>query len=281
MSLVVASLNSGSNGNCYYIGNNEEAVLIDAGISCREIEKRMQALALDPRKVKALFVSHEHTDHISGIPTFIKKYRVPVYITPSTYRGCGFLLDQQLIHSFTAFEPVQVGGLQVTAFPKWHDAADPHSFIISSKGVTAGVFTDIGEPCKHVIRYFKYCHAIFLETNYDETMLAASRYPVFLRNRISGKQGHLSNAQALQLVREHRPAFMSHIFLSHLSKENNDPAMVESLFRQQINGVQVIHASRYKATAVYPIGATAIASVIPDKIPAKKQLKKEMQLRLF
>ena len=214
MSLFIASLNSGSNGNCYYIGNEREAVLIDAGISCRETEKRMIRLGLSMQKVKAIFVSHEHSDHISGIPVLAKKYRLPVYITPNTYRGTGFSIDEKQVQNFKAFEAVQVGTLSVTAFPKWHDAADPHSFIVSSMGVTAGVFTDIGEPCKNVISYFSQCHAIFLESNYDETMLANSRYPVYLRNRISGKHGHLSNDQALQLFLTHRPPFMTHVFLS-------------------------------------------------------------------
>jgi len=283
MSLFVASLNSGSNGNCYYIGNNEEAVLIDAGISCREIEKRMRSLGLDPSKVKAIFVSHEHTDHISGIPSFIKKFRLPVYITDRTYRACGFLLNEELLRSFNAFEPVQVGSLSITAFPKWHDAIDPHSFIVSASCTTVGVFTDIGEPCKNVIQYFKLCHAVFLETNYDEVMLAGSRYPVFLRNRISGRHGHLSNTQALQLFTAHKPVFMTHLFLSHLSKENNQPALVEALFNSRANGVQIIHAPRHTATSLYQITGNGQAQTLPSysRSITKKAAKPQMQLRLF
>jgi phosphoribosyl 1,2-cyclic phosphodiesterase len=287
MSLFVASLNSGSNGNCYYVGNDQEAVLVDAGISCREVEKRMRGLGLDPAKLKALFISHEHTDHISGLPVLAKKYRLPVYITPKTYQGCSFLLEEERLHTFKAFEAVQVGGLSVTAFPKWHDAADPHSFIISGNGVTAGVFTDIGEPCKNVIHYFKQCHAIFLESNYDEEMLANSRYPVFLRNRISGKQGHLSNVQALQLFTAHKPAFMTHVFLSHLSKENNQPALATALFNQGAGAIKIIHAPRDGATALYHIQST-VASVATTPAPLsfmtaakKKAAKSKTQLSLF
>jgi len=283
MSLFVASLNSGSNGNCYYVGNSKEAVLVDAGISCREIEKRMHSLGLDPLKLKALFVSHEHTDHISGIPSFIKKYKIPVYITPRTYRACGFLLDPRLVHSFNPFEPVQAGALSITAFPKWHDAIDPHSFIVSGEGINAGVFTDIGAPCKNVIQYFKLCHAIFLEANYDEAMLAASRYPVFLRNRISGKHGHLSNAQALELFAAHKPSFMTHVFLSHLSKENNNPQLAEDLFNSQANGTRIVHASRYAATAVYEIVASGLPAALPARtaLRGKKMAQPKLQLRLF
>ncbi|MEO6316281.1 MAG: MBL fold metallo-hydrolase [Chitinophagaceae bacterium] len=280
MSLFVASLNSGSNGNCYYIGNKDEAVLVDAGISCREIEKRMNSLGLDPAKLKALFVTHEHTDHISGIPTLVKKFRLPVYITPRTYNATGFSLDDHLVNHFNAFEPVQIGALSITAFPKWHDAIDPHSFVISCEGVTTGVFTDIGEPCKHVIEYFKRCHAIFLESNYDEAMLANSRYPVFLQNRISGKHGHLSNAQAVQLFAVHKPAIMTHVFLCHLSKENNHPEMAEALFNSRAGGTKIIHASRYSATAVYQIIATAItAPLLLPTLPGLLQQQSHLQAR--
>lgn len=257
--------------------------MIDAGISCREIEKRMRSLGLDPSKVKAIFVSHEHTDHISGIPSFIKKFRLPVYITDRTYRACGFLVNEELLRSFNAFEPVQVGSLSITAFPKWHDAIDPHSFIVSASCTTVGVFTDIGEPCKNVIQYFKLCHAVFLETNYDEVMLAGSRYPVFLRNRISGRHGHLSNTQALQLFTAHKPVFMTHLFLSHLSKENNQPALVEALFNSRANGVQIIHAPRHTATSLYQITGNGQAQTLPSysRSITKKAAKPQMQLRLF
>ena len=286
MSLFIASLNSGSNGNCYYIGNNDEAVLIDAGISCREIEKRMKSLGLQASRLKAVFITHEHTDHINGLPSLVKKYRLPVYITQATYQGAGFLLDPQLIYSFTAFEPVQIGSLSVTAFPKWHDAVDPHSMVISGGGVTVGVFTDIGAACKNVISYFKQCHAVFLESNYDEGLLANGRYPVFLKRRISGGQGHLSNTQALQLFLEHRPAFMTHVFLSHLSRENNTPDIASNLFKQHGNNVQIIHASRNNATPVYHIEATVTPGLftpfIHSQPPARKRLAKEKtQLSLF
>jgi phosphoribosyl 1,2-cyclic phosphodiesterase len=286
MSLFIASLNSGSNGNCYYIGNNEEAVLIDAGISCREMERRLNKLGLQPAKLKAVFVTHEHTDHISGLPSLVKKYRLPVYITPATYQGTGFLLDQQFIHSFTAFEPVQIGAMSVTAFPKKHDAVDPHSMVISCGGVTVGVFTDIGAACKNLIHYFKQCHAVFLESNYDEGMLAGGRYPIFLKRRIAGGQGHLSNTQALQLFLEHRPAFMTHVLLSHLSRENNTPDMATGLFKQHANNVNIIHASRNNATPVYHIEAKIVSSLftpLMHSLPeTKKRLVKEKtQLSLF
>ena len=253
MPLFIASLNSGSNGNCYYIGNETEAVLIDAGISSRETVKRMKRLGLSIDKVKAVFISHEHGDHIRGVEVLSSRYKVPVYITPGTLQHSRMRLDSSLTANFRAYEPVHIGGLMVHPFPKKHDAADPHSFLVSYGEITAGVFTDIGTVCGHVKKHFKQCQVAFLETNYDDQMLEQGRYPQHLKKRISGDEGHLSNMQALELFITHRPDFMSHLFLSHLSQDNNKPEIATSLFKQHAGSTQVIVASRHQESAVYCI----------------------------
>ena len=253
MSLFVASLNSGSNGNCYYVGNHHEAVLIDAGISCRETELRMSRLNLSMKKVKALFISHEHSDHIKGIAAISKKYKLPVYVTPSTLQHRGLRVKNHLIFPFKAHEQVSIGKLTITGFPKFHDATDPHSFIISNDTVKVGVFTDLGVACDNVVHHFKQCHAAFLEANYDDHMLETGPYPLHLKNRIRSDKGHLSNKQALELFNAHRPAFMSHLFLSHLSKENNTPVLVERLFKSVAGDTNIVIASRYRETKVFHI----------------------------
>src|SRR4051812_45130249 len=121
MALFIASLNSGSNGNCYYIGNEQEAVLVDAGISCREIELRMANLNLPTDRVKAVFISHEHIDHIRGVRVLAKKYQLPVYITPLTYKNARIHLEKKLQYSFKEDEPVRIGELAITPFVKHHD----------------------------------------------------------------------------------------------------------------------------------------------------------------
>lgn len=253
MGLFVTSLNSGSNGNCYYIGNEHEAILIDGGISCRETEKRMKRLGLSLTKVKAIFISHEHGDHIHGVPALSKKHHLPVYITPQTLRNGRVNIREELVHSFEAYQPVMIGNLTVTAFPKEHDACDPHSFIISSHAITIGVFTDIGVSCKHVTEHFRQCHAAFLESNYDAHMLETGRYPYHLKNRIRGGKGHLSNDQAMRLFTQHKPPHMSHLFLSHLSRDNNSPELVKKIFSSVANTTEIIIASRDCETDLYHI----------------------------
>jgi len=278
MSLFISSLNSGSNGNCYYIGTEREAILVDAGISCRETVKRMKRLGLSMEKVKAIFISHEHSDHITGIEQLAKKFQLPVYITEGTrVNGRLHLLQHQVI-PFVAYQPITIGGLHITAFPKFHDAIDPHSFIVTSMSVTVGIFTDIGIACEQVTRYFKQCHAAFLESNYDVDMLHNGTYPFHLKKRISGGKGHLSNAQALALFLAHRPSFMSHLFLSHLSKNNNCPRLVEELFNQHAKNTQIIIASRYVETPVFQINPTQLTVVPRIKIYKKPE---QLQLSLF
>lgn len=255
MSLFIASLNSGSNGNCYYIGSEDEAVLIDVGISCREVEKRMKRLNLPLAKIKAVFISHEHGDHIHGVSALAKKYKLPVYITPQTLRSSNMVMPEGFICSFTPYEPIPIGSLTVTAFPTYHDAIDPHNFTVSNKTVKVGVFTDIGFACRHVVHHFQQCHAAFLEANYDVEMLETGPYSLALKNRIRNGQGHLSNLQAAKLFIEHRPPFMSHLILSHLSRNNNKPALVEQLFSGIGSDTHIVVASRYKESKLFAIHA--------------------------
>jgi len=263
MSLFVASLNSGSNGNCYYVGSQDEAVLIDVGISCRETENRMARLGLSMRKVKAIFISHEHTDHIRGVAVLAKKYKLPVYITSLTLLHGGLALDPDLVINFVAEAPVNVGELLITPFLKLHDAAHPHSFIIAYAGIKVGVFTDLGAVCENLVQHFQQCHAAFLEANYDEEMLERGRYPYHLKRRIRGGKGHLSNKQALALFMDYKPAFMSHLFLAHLSKDNNDPELVHNLFNTHARGTEIVIASRYRESAVYHISGSAVNTYAP------------------
>ena len=278
MSLFITSLNSGSNANCYYIGNQQEAILVDAGLSCRETIKRMQELGLSIANVKAIFVSHEHSDHITGLPGLSKKYQLPVYISPSTLANCTVPLQAELVQSFQKNKGITIGKLVITPFSKSHDAADPYSFMVSGHGVNIGVITDIGYACKQVIRYFRQCQAVFLESNYCEEMLSAGNYPYHLKRRISGDQGHLSNAQALELFLQYRSPELRLLILSHLSKNNNKPELVAQLFQQQAGNTEVVVASRYAATPVFCIEGNPNHRA---RIIKRRVTRDERQLSLF
>ncbi|MFT4024590.1 MAG: MBL fold metallo-hydrolase [Flavihumibacter sp.] len=255
MSLTITSLNSGSNGNCYYIGNDTDAVLVDVGISARGTQRRMQRLGLAPEKLKAIFVSHEHGDHITGIVGLSRKFRIPVYISAGTHEAAKLPIDEGFCFHFAHNDCIEAGSLQVLAFQKLHDAADPYSFTITDGLVKVGVFTDIGRVCSNLIKHFKDCHAAFLEANYCEQLLENGSYPFYLKKRISGGRGHLSNTQALDLFVKHRHAQLSHLVLSHLSKNNNDPELVSRLFSAQRKSTLITIASRYHEMPILTVRA--------------------------
>lgn len=273
MDLFFASLNSGSNGNAYYIGSEKEAVLVDAGISCREIEKRMKSLSLEMHNLRAVFISHEHADHIKGLAVLAHKYAIPVYVSARTRKELHLKLPREQVFHFENEQPVSLGDIRVLPFDKHHDAVDPYSFIVSYREHHIGVFTDIGQPCEKLIHYFGQCHAAFLESNYDEEMLERGNYPQVLKKRIRGGKGHLSNRQALELFEKHRPPHLSHLLLSHLSQHNNRPELAMAGFESHLSsGIQISVAPRYQASAVFSVAKQCPVplSVYRAKIPGNQ-----------
>lgn len=249
--LYTASIASGSNGNCYYVGNDQDAILIDVGISCRELERRMKRMGLRMEQVKAIFISHEHTDHIRGLTVVANKFQIPVFMTEKTLAACRLAIPSRLLYVLRPGYSVHVGDLEIEPFLKLHDAADPQSFIVRQHELTVGVFTDIGAVDETLTHYFQQCDMVFLESNYDEHMLDAGRYPYHLKRRIKGGYGHLSNFQALELFRSYRDPKLRLVYLCHLSRDNNDPELVLDLFRAHAGTVKMVLAGRDSETQVY------------------------------
>lgn len=258
MSLYTASINSGSNGNCYYISNGQDAVLIDAGISCRETEIRMKKMGLNIAKVRAIFITHEHTDHIKGAQLLSSRYKIPTYLNHKTHYASHLKFKPELYRRIEHGEVIDVNGIKVTGFSKLHDAIDPFSYVVSYAGITVGVFTDIGAVCDNLKRYMSQCHAAYLESNYDAEMLDKGRYHIRLKDRIRGGLGHLSNKEALDFFLEHKPEYMTHLFLSHLSRDNNNPELALQLFKQHAGNVQVHVAPRYEGSELFHITNDAV-----------------------
>ena len=251
--LEICAIASGSNGNCYYIGNKKDAILIDAGISCKQILLRMKEKELDTAKLKAVFVSHEHSDHMRGVRVLGKRLQIPVYITPKTYSASYKNLRPDYPKFFVPNQEVKIGEFSVFPFLKNHDAAEPCSFRVEYAGKNIGVFTDIGEPCENVLSHLGKCDALFLETNYDEKMLWEGRYPYILKRRIASGYGHLSNTQAFQLLNNHAGENLACVFLSHLSKENNTPEIAFNEMKTLESRFRVRLTSRYEAGEVLKI----------------------------
>lgn len=224
------ALASGSNGNCYYIENNNEAVLIDAGISSKQILKRMNEKNINLSKIKALFITHEHSDHIRGVNVFSKKTKIPIFINRNTYVNSKINLSSDLINIIDSDSTTKVGNLVIKSFRKSHDGVEPVSFIVKYKSKVVSVLTDIGKPCENVEKAVNQSDIIFLETNYDHKMLEEGNYPYFLKQRILGVNGHLSNDDAFELVSNNSSSNLKYLILSHLSENHNDPSLVFDKF---------------------------------------------------
>ena len=253
--MKIASIASGSNGNCYYLENDNDAILVDAGISTKQIVQRMANLGISMSKVRAVFISHEHSDHVRGIDVLSRKYSVPVFITQKTYSSYGKIIKDSLLNFFSPGKPVKVGKIHVNPFLKSHDAAEPCSFLVSSERKKVAVMTDIGLKCSNVISHIKNADAIFLESNYDDDMLQTGTYPVYLKKRISSDLGHLSNTQAGMIALEHASPRLKHVFLSHISENNNTPELAFLTFNNFIKQrkdlkPELFIASRYKESSL-------------------------------
>ncbi|MBN1822522.1 MAG: MBL fold metallo-hydrolase [Prolixibacteraceae bacterium] len=248
--LEICALASGSNGNCYYIGNEQDAILVDAGISTKQILKRMYDRNLDFRKVKAVLISHEHSDHVRGVRVLTKKLGIPAFFTKETFYAVWGTNQPASYSPFKPGESFQFRSFTIHPFLKNHDASEPCSFRIEHNGISIGVFTDIGQPCENVISHLNQCHALFLETNYDEKMLWEGRYPYYLKRRVASNVGHLSNKQSFDLLTEHAGNQLSHVFLSHLSAENNTPETAYSTIKPLADKFNLLLTSRHDASEV-------------------------------
>lgn len=226
----ICALASGSNGNAYYIGNETEAILIDAGIYYKRLAERMEAVGLNPQKIKAIFVSHEHTDHISGLRSCCKRLNIPAYLSEKTYHNTRRAYLPEFVRFFDPGMDYYIEDIAVHPFRKSHDSADPFSFRIVSGNYHIGVMTDIGIADKEVITQFNRCHAVFLESNYDETMLWQGSYPPYIKQRVASEAGHLSNLQALNLLEECASPHLQYVILSHISDQNNTKEIVLKTF---------------------------------------------------
>jgi phosphoribosyl 1,2-cyclic phosphodiesterase len=224
----VSVLASGSSGNCFYVGTEKNEILIDAGISAKQISDRLTKLGKSIESIKGIFITHEHIDHIRGIDVLSKKYNIPVYSTKGTLANS--YLDMGNINIIKKDEDIDFNGIKILPFSKSHDADEPVSYLIKNNNKKISIITDIGYCCHNVISGIKESELIVLESNHDPFMLKNGNYPEFLKKRIASDKGHLSNYQAALAVLEHGNKRLQHILLSHLSLNNNTPQVAMKTF---------------------------------------------------
>lgn len=216
---------SSSRGNCTLIHNDQTALLVDAGISCRKISQRLQTAGLTPTDLSGILITHEHTDHISGLAVLLKKYPIPLYVTPGTGHVLARKLPfaQELIHPLPAGSQFEVGALSVRSFSTSHDAADSVGYRISGDGKSAVIATDLGRVTSIVLDAVFGADLALIEANHDEDWLRSGSYPYALQNRILGDRGHLSNEASAEFAVSLAAAGTQTLLLAHLSPENNTP----------------------------------------------------------
>lgn len=215
-----ASLGSGSQGNATLVEVDDQLLLIDCGFTIKETERRLALLDCQPQQLTAILVTHEHGDHLKGVPPFARKYRIPVYITPGTYRArkLGELPHLNLIEGY---RPFQLGGVSVQPVAVPHDAREPAQFVLEANGRRLGILTDLGTISPHVEQHFNHCDALLLEANHDLTLLAQGPYPPSLKQRVSGAWGHLNNNQSAAFLQRIDQSRLQTLVVGHISQKNN------------------------------------------------------------
>lgn len=238
----VCSLASGSRGNALYVEAGGTAVLVDAGLSGVELERRMSQRGLNPEALSAVVISHEHTDHTLGAGVLSRRFKIPVYINPDTYEASQKKLGTLTrVHHFRCGEDFSIGALRISPFSISHDAADPAGFTLARDTLKVGVATDLGVATHLVKSHLDGCSLVFIEANHDPAMLETGPYPWHLKQRVKGRLGHLSNGDAGDLVSDIMGPRLSHVILSHLSQENNTPETARHTFCSRLNrpGIRV------------------------------------------
>lgn len=260
--MKVISLQSGSNGNCFHVELDSLRLVFDAGISARVADQRLAAHGRDMADVDALFITHDHSDHIRGLTAFARRWNLPVYLTHGTWqaaRRAGKLDSLERVTCFRAGETVSLptphGTVQVHSVPTPHDAAEGVAYVIEDEqGVRLGILTDLGHVFAGLREVLQSLDAVVIESNYDSEMLEQGRYPWRLKQRIRGRGGHLSNREAAELVASSVGARLRWACLCHLSQDNNCPELAVRTHQQAVGEDFPIHvAARTGPSGVFEV----------------------------
>jgi phosphoribosyl 1,2-cyclic phosphodiesterase len=253
----VISLQSGSNGNCIYVEAGGVRLLFDAGISGSSAVERLAAHDRDIRAVDALIISHNHSDHISSAGIFQRKFGIPLYVTSrclsaaQTRCSLGKLKE---VHHFRSGSTIRIGSVSVHTIPTPHDGEDGVVFVVDDGERRLGILTDLGHVFQDLGRTIASLDAVFLESNYDPEMLTNGPYPRFLKMRIKGPGGHISNRESAELLAGAAGGRLQWACLAHLSEENNSPEVALRTHREVLGTGLPLHiASRYRVSEIFSL----------------------------
>ncbi|MCF0127613.1 MAG: MBL fold metallo-hydrolase [Pseudobutyrivibrio sp.] len=233
------SIASGSSGNCICVGDESTHIMIDAGISGKRIEAGLNLYDYTTREMAGILVTHEHSDHVSGLGVLARKYHLPIYATAGTIRALRQMktlgeIDDCLYHVVRPDEELTIGTLTVSPFRVSHDAAEPVAYRVENSNKSVAVCTDLGYYDDYVISKLKNLDALLIEANHDIHMLEVGPYPYQLKRRVMGNLGHLSNESSGKLLSQVLHDDMKHVFLGHLSHENNYPQLAYETVRVEV-----------------------------------------------
>lgn len=247
----LCSIASGSSGNCIYAGVNDTHVMIDAGISGKRIEQGLNAIGLGTKDIQGIVITHEHIDHVKGLGVLARKYEIPIYGTRGTIQAIQGMTSlgkfpDGLFRDIRPDVEFQINEITIKPFAVSHDAAQPVSYVMEHEGSSFGVVTDLGTYDDYIVEKLKGLDALLLEANHDVRMLQTGKYPYYLKQRILGKRGHLSNELSGQLLCEILHDKLQYILLGHLSKENNYEELAYETVRSEITlGDNTYHANDF------------------------------------
>ncbi len=252
MSVRVSILGSGSKGNSTWIATETTRLLIDAGFSRRETFARLVALGEQPESCTAIVISHEHADHVNGLRKLASALRCPVYITAATREAMEREATIGACEHFSAGERFRIGDIEVSPFAVPHDAADPVAFTFQAEGIKIGVVTDLGYVTGLVQQRVQGCHCLIFESNHDLEMLKVGPYPWHVKQRVMGRQGHLSNLSTAEFLTENLDRSVQVLVLAHLSETNNHPEIarltaLEALSRRNCAGTPELHLAAQRS----------------------------------
>jgi phosphoribosyl 1,2-cyclic phosphodiesterase len=218
------------------VSTGRTRLLVDAGLSRKETFERLNALGVDPETLTAILITHEHADHIGGLPVIAKKLDIPVYISRMTAPAIAWDQYTPRLEMFQAGAVFQIGDIEVTSFTIPHDAADPVGYSLRAEGIKISIATDLGYLPESVRFHLRGSDLLLLESNHDLEMLKVGPYPWSVKQRVMGRMGHLSNDTASQFIREELDTRTSTLILGHISEANNHPALVEQAAAQALEG---------------------------------------------